>query len=248
MRSTVRVRGITFLELIVAFAVTAIIVPGIVAAFIKGLTFQAHINAAAEAPKEIIGLEDKIKQLISGAMLTASTTDTNSYFVVDSSSGSQTGLGDTLVFTGFGERTPGSVLSVDVNEDFETLNNDAGPWGGLEEVSISMTPAGQVGSLTGLFLREQRPPDSDITQGGFESLLDGNVQSISFECFDGTNWDSTWDTRTSTSARRLPAAVRVTYVLTQDPNTQHVFIVRLPMSDVTPTNPVTTSSGGTSSQ
>ena len=241
-----KTRGITFLELLVGLAITAIIVPGIVGAFIKGLNYQAHINAAAQGPKEIVGLEDKIKKLVSTAMLTASTTDANSYFVVTSTGGSQTGLGDTLVFTGFGESTPGSVLSTSIDDDFETLNNEAGPWGGLEEVGLSTTPVGQVGNMTGLFLRLQRPPDSDPTQGGLESLLDGNVQSISFECFDGQNWQPTWDTRTSTSARRLPAAVRVTYILSQDPGTQHVFVARVPMSDVTPTNPVTTTAGGTS--
>ena len=244
MRSSLsKNRGITFLELIVAFAVTAIILPAIITAFSYGLRYQAGVQVTTAAAAANIRLEEKIRKLISSAMLTSDTTDTNSYFVLTQSSGSQSNLGDSLVFTGFGEAPPGSVLGTAVTDDFQTLNDQAGPQGGLEEVSLSLTAVGDVGDKTGLFLREQRPPDSDPTQGGLESLMDPDVQSLTFECYDGQTWQQSWDTRSG--SRRLPAAVRVTYVLRQDPATQHVFVVRLPMSDVTSTNPVTTSGGTT---
>jgi len=75
-------------------------------------------------------------------------------------------------------------------------------------------------------------------------VLSPDVQSIGFEFYDGTQWVGSWDT-TAAGQRRLPAAIRVSYKLTADPNTTHVFVVRLPLSDVTPNNPV--SNGGTTS-
>jgi hypothetical protein len=134
-----------------------------------------------------------------------------------------------------------TILNPPETSDFETLNDQYGPQGGVAEIQLSLTPVGQPASSdTGLFLREQRPADSDSSQGGNESLLMPNVTTIQFEFFDGLQWQETWDTITSGS-RRIPSAVRVTYQLTGE-DQQRFIIVRLPFSDVTPTNPVTVGS------
>lgn len=268
-----RTRGLTFLELVVVFGIMAIILPSICGALSVALSYESRVRSTSMSAELAVKFEDKCRKLISSAMLTATTTDPNSYFIVSSgppsviatsgttgttgTSGSTTttgsvgaqvgnsltGIGDTLVFTGFGQSPPGAVLGANSDDDFETLNNQAGPQGGLEEISLSMATVGNAGDKTGMFLREQRPPDNDPTQGGMESLLSADIQTVTFECFDGLLWQPSWDTRTG--SRRLPAAVRVTYTLVADPSTQHIFIVRLPMSDVTATNPVTQTSGGT---
>jgi hypothetical protein len=89
-----------------------------------------------------------------------------------------------------------------------------------------------------LFERVQRPVDADPLQGGFESLVSSDVAEVGFQFWDGSGWLSEWDTRTGT--RRLPAAVKVLYRLTDESSDQlHQFVVVISSSDVTSTNPVT---------
>ncbi|MDR3689012.1 MAG: prepilin-type N-terminal cleavage/methylation domain-containing protein [Fimbriimonas sp.] len=156
------------------------------------------------------------------------------------SSGSSGGDADTLMFTAIGRKPSASALAS--TDDFETNNQNFGPQGGVSEFSVSLTPVGDPQGQTGLILRRQTPADQDATQGGYESMLEPDVTHISYEFFDGTNWDSTWDTFQQTGTRRLPNAVRVTYGLTGEAN-DRVFIVGIPLSDVTPANPATQTGG-----
>ena len=96
------------------------------------------------------------------------------------------------------------------------------------------SPSAQV---SGVIIREQHPADGDNTQGGTESVLDPDVTSLTYEFFDGSDWQPTWST--SNGTKRLPAAVRVTYQV-KDEDSQRVLVIRLPNSDVTTDNPVTT--------
>ena len=122
-------------------------------------------------------------------------------------------------------------------DDFTTLNDTFGPQGGLTEYSFTQTPIGNATSDQGYFLRHQTPPDGDPTQGGYQAVFDPDIESVSYEFYDGTNWDPTWDT-TTMQTPRLPAAVRITYRRKND-DKDHVFVIRLVHSDVTPDNPVT---------
>jgi hypothetical protein len=89
-----------------------------------------------------------------------------------------------------------------------------------------------------MFERIQRPVDADPLQGGFESLVSADVSEIGFQFWDGSEWLTEWDTRSGT--RRLPAAVKVQYRLTDESTDQlHQFVVIIPNSDVTASNPMT---------
>jgi hypothetical protein len=68
--------------------------------------------------------------------------------------------------------------------------------------------------------------------------MEPNLSQIGFEFFDGANWDQSWDSRASTPARSMPAAVRITYRFNGD-TYDHVFVVQLPNSKVTYLAPVT---------
>jgi hypothetical protein len=83
-----------------------------------------------------------------------------------------------------------------------------------------------------LFLREQRPADSDPTQGGEESLLNPDLRDIRFEFYDGSDWVDSWDSRNDQKGK-LPSAVRVSYVLNSE-SLQRTFIIRLPLSSSVP--------------
>ncbi|HVK06205.1 MAG TPA: hypothetical protein VM490_22230 [Armatimonadaceae bacterium] len=60
---------------------------------------------------------------------------------------------------------------------------------------------------------------------------------MGFQFFSGTEWVTTWDT-VAGGERRLPAAVRVSYMLKEDAEgTVRSILVPIPTSDVTATNP-----------
>jgi prepilin-type N-terminal cleavage/methylation domain-containing protein len=229
--------GFTLIELLVTAIVVGILSLALAGAFGFGVGFQAKADASREREIARTNFEDKVRALLQNAtMNTTDTTDTTTYFLAGADAAGQD---DRLTFTTSMTRIPGAQMNS--QDDFQTQNQQFGPQGGLEEVSIGTTPVGQTNQPNGLFLREQRPADGDTTQGGNESLLDPDITSIQWEFFDGLNWLTTWDTAQTT--RRIPSAVRVTYQL-QDESDQHVFVVRLYKSDVTPDNPVTETAAG----
>jgi prepilin-type N-terminal cleavage/methylation domain-containing protein len=155
------------------------------------------------------------------------------------SSGSSGSDADTMMFTIIGRKPSAAALAS--TDDFETNNQNFGPQGGITECSVSLTPVGDPQGKTGLILRQQIPADQDATQGGYEQIIEPDITHISYEFFDGTNWDSTWNTFEQTT-RQLPNAVRVTYGLTGE-SVDHVFIVGVYLSNVTPNAPATNTGG-----
>lgn len=235
-----RIRGLTLIELMVAIVITALIAASAGQATFVAVRHNASAKAYRTAATRDYQFEDKMRRLISSACLSTVTTDPASYYLGGDAAGDTdqniTTSGAGLVFTALSEKLPAEY--VNSQDDFETLNQTYGPRGGLCEISISQSAIGNAPVSTGLFLRRQTPADGDSSQGGFESSLDSDIDSISFEFYTGETWDLTWDT-TAMDVPRLPAAVRVTYSRTSD-STERTFIVRLPLSDVTPDNPLTT--------
>lgn len=215
---------------------------GVSTAYGVGLDAQERLLRDRSSILKVRAFEDRLSDLIRHAHLTVDTAQTDSYFIgsvgngTDAQSVQGSGNADTLTFTVSGMRIPGSTM--DDQDDFETQNQDHGPQGGIGEIGISPTALGDSSGQSGLFYREQRPADGDPTQGGYESLMEPDVETIQFEFFDGLDWQTTWDTRTMTTAR-LPSAIRVTYHLTGESD-DRVLVVQVPASDVTPANPVTT--------
>ncbi len=228
-------RGFTLIELLVSAIVIGIISLALASAFAYGVSYQSHADASRQRELERSKFEDRVRALLQNATIDSDVTDTSEYFLAGADAA---GADDRLTFVTEIPHIPGAQL--DSQDDFETQNANLGPQGGLEEVSIGLTPVGQT-NQSGLFVREQRPADGDPTQGGTETVLQSNVTSIQWQFFDGVNWQTTWDS--SQTSRRIPAAVEVTYQLQDDPD-QHSFVVRLYKSDVTPDNPVTQTSTG----
>lgn len=253
-------RGLTLLELLVALGMSSFIVLAAVSAYSTAIAFEKQNNQQQQDSDVRVRFEERLRKLLQGAYITASTTDTMTYFLgQESGDSASANAADSLIFTTISEGFNDAELTS--ADDFETLNQTYGPQGGIAEVSLSMTPIGdQAQDKKGLFIREQRPADGDPTQGGKEKIFDDNVRSIQFEFYNGSTWDPTWGTTganlagNTTSAatqavddgRRIPAAVRITYALNNDPDgTQRILIVRLPHSDVTAENPVLASGSGT---
>lgn len=227
-------KGFTLIELLVAAIVVGMLSLALAGAFGYAVSYQAHTEQSRQAELEKTQFEDRLRALLENATMDTDATDTSEYFLAGADAA---GSDDRITFVTTPPRIDGAQLAS--TDDFETQNLDFGPQGGLEEVSMGLTAVGQTSQSSGLFLREQRPADGDPTQGGSESVMEPNVTGIQWEFFDGVNWDTTWDT--SQTTRRIPAAVRVTYTLSTDQD-QHVLVVQLKNSDVTPDNPVTQTS------
>ncbi len=249
-------RGVTLVELLIALAIVALVTATSGRALVTSLSYGDRMRLGREDQSKRQSFEDGIRSLLSATYVDPDATNGNTYFIGGKSSGTPTQLGqtsgqggngsnsgtltdggtapDSMIFTITGARLSGAVL--DSTNDFETNNQKFGPVGGVSEIALSLTANNDPGGHQGLFIRRQTPADGDHTQGGFQSVLSPDVSQITFEYFDGTNWDPQWDTTTQGS-RRLPSLIRVTYRFTQD-NRDHIFMVRIPASDATATNPV----------
>lgn len=234
--------GVTIMELLIAAAISVMVVAAASGAYVSGMQASETLQRSRTVQDSRVRFEDRITKLVRSAWIDISPTDRLTYFVGDNSNGQAQGVGsnnsDRLTFTAAGMRLSGAALNADSSTDFETLNTANGPQGGVTEFCLSMTPVGSPPSnVTGVIIREQHPADGDNTQGGTESVFDADVTSVSFEFFDGSDWQPTWSTVSGT--KRLPSAVRITYQV-KDETTQRVLVVRLPNSDVTSDNPVAT--------
>ncbi|MGO8672078.1 MAG: type II secretion system protein GspJ [Capsulimonadaceae bacterium] len=241
-----RAAGFTLIELVIAMGMTAVLASALAFAMGSALNTQRRAEQRRAEVDRTQSMEQEITRMIEGAQLvpvagtvTATTpaTTTLTYFQGTNDGGQGTENVNRITFT---TTAPGIPMQSQYStDDFETQNQNIGPVGGLAEVSVGMVAVGDGGGQSGLFERIQRPADGDPTQGGNEFVLDPDVTSIGFQFWDGTQWVDSWDTTTGgTSTYHLPEAVQVTYTLKGDTgNTPHLFVVAIPSSDITSTNP-----------
>jgi type II secretory pathway pseudopilin PulG len=87
--------------------------------------------------------------------------------------------------------------------------SDSAPWGDIQEVYYQLVPAAGGNKSLGLDLVRcvNRNLLATTTTTPDTQLLMTDVESVEFECFDGTQWRNTWDT--SSGDTNLPTAVRI---------------------------------------
>jgi type II secretory pathway pseudopilin PulG len=228
--------GITLVELLVVVVLMAILTVAVSSAFVAGLDLERLQKQRQAQQERTDTLEQTVTRLLQGALITDDVNDATTFFVGSSVDGDDQLGSDRLTFTTTG---PGVTLAArESTDDFETQQAAQGPAGGVAEVSLGTTAFGDAGDRTGLFQRVQRPSDGDPTQGGREWLLDPQIDRIGFQFYNGTDWVDSWDTVLGGN-RRLPAAVRVSYVLKDTPeDAARSFIVTLPSSDVDALSPI----------
>ena len=226
-------RGLTLVELLVVLGINGLLVTAIVAAYQVGMRFQQNVPQAEVQFQADLDFERRLETLFQAAYLSNDDADFTTYFLMYASGGNLAEP-DTLVMTCVGIPPIGAFLNSE--EEFEDLNDQFGPQGGIVEISISTLPVGDAPVDQGVFLRIQAPSDGDFTQGGYESVLREDIIELRVYFFDGVEWIEEWDT--FTGQRRLPAAILVEYQL-EDEEDQRSFVVRLPNSDVTPEDPLT---------
>ncbi|MDR3707044.1 MAG: hypothetical protein P4L33_01990 [Capsulimonadaceae bacterium] len=245
--------GITVVELILALAMTAILAGAITYAFTAGIQMHRRHTQDLAKTDTTAHMEEELTRLFEGARLSTATAGTRAVASVNTTNGpttyftsetngTSTDLGcDRVTFTTTGAGIPMSTFYSD--DDYETQQTARGPIGGLAEVSLGTTAVGDSGDKTGLFERIQRPSDTDTTQGGKEFVLDPAIESMGFQFYDGTQWESAWDT--TSGVARLPQAVQISYTIKDDPDqTTHVFVVTIPASDVNSLDPYSSTTTG----
>lgn len=241
-------RGITLIEVLTSLIISAIIVGSLSMAFSMAINWQLKSPGVEQDQETQQAFEDRITDLFQHAYIDDDLADTSSYFLSSSTGSSGITADDSsgateVVFTTLGTSIPSSTTEA-TDLSFEERNTKFGAVGGMTEVRLGLDPIGDPGNATGLFIRTQTPSDEDETQGGYESVFDRRIATIMFEFYDGENWISNWDT-ISQGTRRIPAAVRITYTLnTETDSPQHYLIVRLPNSDISLANPLS-STGAT---
>lgn len=231
-----REAGLTLIELLVAMGIGGIVVAASAVAFRAGVDHLYFSQRVLQTEQSKSDWTSGLRQSLSCAAISSDANDTKSFFIASSDEASSD-LGATrITFTSSYSYLPGGSLSAELT--FDDVHDTYGPLGGLAEYSYGTVATGDAGNATGMFERIQRPVDADPLQGGFESLVSADVSEIGFQFWDGSEWLSEWDTRSGT--RRLPAAVKVQYRLTDESTDQlHQFVVIIPNSDVTASNPIT---------
>jgi hypothetical protein len=93
---------------------------------------------------------------------------------------------------------------------------DEMPWGDLQEVFYELkAPSDRNRTGMDLVRCVNRNLLATTTQIPKIQWLMGNVQTLEFECYDGSQWRTTWDT--SAGDTNLPLAVRVRIQLVPQP-------------------------------
>ena len=119
------------------------------------------------------------------------------------------------------------------------------PWGDLQRVTYELKNAASA-TATGrdLYRSITRNLLAVNTPEVTDQLMLSGVTSVKFSCYDGAQWNDTWDTTSTTSANtNLPLAVRVEIQMAGNANVQPIKIV-VPIDSVSRTNMVLTSMTG----
>lgn len=118
------------------------------------------------------------------------------------------------------------------------------PWGDVQRVTYELRPsAGGVGNQGQDLVRSvTRNLLATITPVPEDHWMLGHVQSLTFDCYDGTQWRNSWDTTVSDT--NLPIAVRVSIQLAGegpgDPRAREPIVLTVPIDSQARTNQVPT--------
>jgi type II secretion system protein J len=119
------------------------------------------------------------------------------------------------------------------------------PWGEIQRVTYELKNPESARALgKDLYRSVMRNLLSASAPAVEDQLMLSGVENIRFTCFDGAQWQDTWDTTSPVSVNtNLPLAVKVEIQMTGNSKLQPVEIV-VPIDSVSRTNMVLSSTGG----
>ena len=202
-RSAAAADAFTLVEVILALAISAVVLAAICGVFTGAVRLREKTSAALDTALPLTEALDTLRQDLQSAL------GPSNVLAGDFKCGGAT-MGENM----------GLSSAEGVGLDFFTTSgviNDDEPWGDLQEVFYQLTDAA-----------DRNQPGKDLVRYVNRNLLAtgtstpdkqwlvGSVASVQFDCYDGLQWRNTWDT--SMGDTNLPSAVRVRIQLTRASN------------------------------
>ena len=119
------------------------------------------------------------------------------------------------------------------------------PWADIQRVTYELKNSITVSGQHDLYRSVMRNLLSMTTPEVNDQLMLSGVSSVKFSCYDGAQWNDTWDTTDPTSVTtNLPLAVRVEIQMVGADKTMEPIQLVVPIDSVTRTNMVLASTTG----
>lgn len=188
-------RAFTLIEVLLAVGIFAIVLFAINTVFFSALKLERATSRVVDARLPLNQAFAMLQRDLQGAV----PPMTNSYLLPRN-------------FTTGGGRSGGLGSSQAGSLEFYTTTgtlSDAAPWSDLQKVRYELVPAADRATAKGQDLVRviTRNILATTTDEEDEQFLMGDVESVEFLCYNGTDWRNTWDN--SAGDVGLPQAVRV---------------------------------------
>lgn len=189
------VRAFTLIEVLLAVGIFAIVLFAINTVFFSALKLERATSRVVDARLPLNQAFAFLQRDLQGAV----PPMTNSYLLPRN-------------FTTGGGRSGGLGSSQEGSLEFFTTTgtlSDESPWSDLQKVRYELVPAADRATAKGQDLVRviTRNILATTTEEESEQLLVSDVENVEFQCYNGTDWRTTWDT--SAGDVGLPQAVRV---------------------------------------
>ncbi len=188
-------KGFTLIEMLLALAICAIVLVAVNGVFATAVRLRDKTSDAVEEALPVNRALNTLCRDLKG------TVGPGGYLAGDFKCGVQA-TGATMGLSG----EAGSA-----GLDFYTATGtitDKDPWGDVQEVFYELkAPSDRNQTGMDLVRCVNRNLLATTMQTPDIQWLMGNIQTLEFDCYDGTQWRNTWDT--STGDTNLPVAVRV---------------------------------------
>ena len=205
-RQSAESRAFTLIEVLLALAICAIVLVAINAVFATAVHLRDKTSAVVEDALPINRTFEVLRRDLKG------TVGPGGFLAGDFKCDAQT-MGTTMGLSGeAGSDGLDFFTSTGIIDDNST-------WGDLQEVYYELRAPADKDRSVGMDLVRcvNRNLLATTTQTPDIQWLMGKVQTVQFDCFDGSQWRNSWDT--STGDTNLPSAVRIRIQLaTGEPN------------------------------
>jgi len=231
LRSTQHAAAFTLIEMILAIGIAAIVLIVVNAAFFSALRLRDDTADMVDAASPVDAAVTFMKRDL---MCAVTPTNGTSKLL---SGGFRAGSGLTSV----GVSDPVAIELFTATGALSTRE----PWSDIQRVTYELrTP--NVASAAGrdLYRSVMRNLLAVATPDVTDQLMLSGVESLKFSCYDGTQWNDTWDTTSSTAINtNLPMAVRVDIQMAGRSDLGPIEIL-VPIDSQSRTNAVLTASTG----
>jgi type II secretion system protein J len=225
-------QGFTLVEVLLAMAICAIVLVAVNAVFATAIRLRDRTSAGVDEGLPIERTMELLRRDLKGAV------GPRGFLAGDFRCGTQA-VGATMGLSG---EAGGAGL------DFFSATGSIGedvPWGDIQEVLYELkAPADRNQEGMDLVRCVNRNILAVTTQVPEIQPLLSHVETVQFDCYDGSQWRDTWDT--SSGDTNLPTAVRIRIQLLakpgEDASKKSPLEMLVPLITVTRTNQVATMS------